>query len=82
MAEETGGLGLVKVEGMEERDKMEVGQLTCLFEAVHSLSMRKFMKFLPALSCFVKGKRERQDKTSGEKRLVCILMNWGWREET
>ncbi len=82
MAEETGGLGLVKVEGLEEGGKTEVGQLTCLFEAVHGFIDSKRDEVLARLSCFVKGKRERRDKTSGEKRLVCILMNWGWREET
>jgi hypothetical protein len=31
----------------------------------------------PALSCLIKGKRERRDKTAGEKRLTYILINWG-----
>jgi hypothetical protein len=41
VTEETGGEGLVKVEGLEEGDKAEVGQLTCFFEAVHSLLYAK-----------------------------------------
>jgi hypothetical protein len=53
MAEETGGLGLVKVEGLEERDKTEVGQLTCLFEAVHSFVYAKgdIILACPVLFC-------------------------------
>ena len=37
VTEKTGGEGLVKVEGLEEGDKAEVGQLTCFFEVVHRL---------------------------------------------
>ncbi len=37
MTEETRGVGLVEVERLEKRDKTKIGQLTCLFEAVHSL---------------------------------------------
>ena len=40
-------------------------------------SMRKTMYDFPALSCLIKGKRERRDKTAGEKRLTYILINWG-----
>ncbi len=36
VAEKTGGVGLVKVEGLEEGDKTEVGKLTRFFKAVHS----------------------------------------------
>ena len=35
VAEKTGGKGLVKVESLKERDESEIGELTCLFEAVH-----------------------------------------------
>ena len=35
VAEKTGGKGLVKVKGLKQRDKSEIGELTCLFEAVH-----------------------------------------------
>ncbi len=37
MTEETRGVGSVEVESLEKRDKTKIGQLTCLFEAVHSL---------------------------------------------
>jgi hypothetical protein len=37
VAEETGRVGLVEVKALEEGDKTKIGQLTCLFEAVHSL---------------------------------------------
>ena len=37
VAEKTRGVGLVEVKGLEKRDKTEIGKLTCLFEAVHSL---------------------------------------------
>ena len=35
VTEKTGGKGLVKVESLKERDESEIGELTCLFEAVH-----------------------------------------------
>ena len=35
VAEKTGGKGLVEVERLKERDEAEIGELTCLFEAVH-----------------------------------------------
>ncbi len=35
VAEKTGGKGLVKVERLQERNESEIGELTCLFEAVH-----------------------------------------------
>jgi hypothetical protein len=35
MAEKTGGKGLVKVKRLKQRDKSKIGELTCLFEAVH-----------------------------------------------
>ena len=37
MTEKAGGEGLVEVEALEEGDKTKIGQLTCLFEAVHRL---------------------------------------------
>ena len=37
VAEETGCVGLVEGEALEEGDETKVGQLTCFFEAVHSL---------------------------------------------
>ncbi len=40
VAEETGCVGLVEVKALEEGDKTKIGQLTCLFEAVHSLPSR------------------------------------------
>ena len=35
MTEKTGGKGLMEVERLKERDETEIGELTCLFEAVH-----------------------------------------------
>jgi hypothetical protein len=35
VTKKTGGKGLVKVESLKERDESEIGELTCLFEAVH-----------------------------------------------
>ena len=35
VTEKTGGKGLVKVESLKVRDESEIGELTCLFEAVH-----------------------------------------------
>ncbi len=77
VTEETRGLGLVEVEALEEGDKTKIGQLTCSLRPYIVFSMRKIMYGFPALSCLMKGKRERRDKTAGEKRLVYILRNWG-----
>ncbi len=55
MAEETRGLGLVKVKGLEEGDKTKVGQLTCLFEAVHGFIDSKRDEVLARLVLFCKG---------------------------
>ncbi len=35
VAEKTGGKGSVEVKRLKERDEAEIGELTCLFEAVH-----------------------------------------------
>ncbi len=74
MAGKTGGLGLVEIERLKEGDEAEIGKLTGLLELLRPyivFSMQKTMYFLPALSCFIKGRRDRRDKkTSGEKRLV------------
>ena len=35
VAEKTGGKGLVKVKRLKQGDKSKIGELTCLFEAVH-----------------------------------------------
>jgi hypothetical protein len=37
VTEETGGEGLVEVKALEEGDKTKIRELTCFFEAVHSL---------------------------------------------
>jgi hypothetical protein len=42
-----------------------------------AFSIRKSMYGFPALSCLRKGWRETRDKTSDEKMLVYIFMNWG-----
>ena len=80
VTEKTWGESLVEVEALEERDKTKIGQFTCFFEAVHSLLYAedyvRLSGFVP-LSCLIKGKRERRDKTAGEKRLTYILINWG-----
>ena len=40
VTEKTGGKGLVKVESLKVRDESEIGELTCLFEAVlHTLAL-------------------------------------------
>ncbi len=56
---------------------MEVGQLTCLLEAIHRFVDAKGDEVLAgfALSCLMKGRGERRDKTAGKKRLVYILRN-------
>ncbi len=77
VTEKTGGEGLVEVEALEEGDKVEIGQLTCFFEAVHRLLYAKTMYDFPALSCLMKGWRRRREKTAGEKRLVYILKYCG-----
>ena len=55
VAEEAGGLGLVKVEGLEEGDKTKVGKFTCLFEAVHSFVYAESDVVLACLVLFGEG---------------------------
>ena len=68
MAEKTRGGGLEEVEGLEKRDKTEIGQLTCLFEAVHSLLDSEDYVRLSGLILFEEGMK-------GEARQD------GWRED-
>jgi hypothetical protein len=50
MTEKTRGEGLMEVKGGKERDKTEIGQLTCLFEAVHRFVDAKQEKLF---ACFI-----------------------------
>ena len=68
VAEKTRGGGLEEVEGLEKRDKTEIGQLTCLFEAVHSLLDSEDYVRLSGLVLFEEGMK-------GEARQD------GWRED-
>ena len=79
ITEKTRSEGLMEVKGGKERDKTEIGQLTGLFEAVHRFVDEKQNKLFARFILLEEWEeRERRDKTSGEKRLVWILMNWGW----
>ncbi len=75
MTEKTGSEGLMEVKGCKERDKTEIGQLTGLFEAVHCFVDAKQDELFARFILLKEWRRERRDKTSGEKRLVWILMN-------
>ena len=68
VAEKTRGVGLEEVKGLEKRDKTEIGQLTCLFEAVHSLLDSEDYVRLSGLVLFEEG-------LEGEARQD------GWRED-
>ena len=50
MTEKTRSEGLMEVKGGKERDKTEIGQLTCLFEAVHRFVDAKQEKLF---ACFI-----------------------------
>jgi len=55
VAEKTRGGGLEKIKGLEKRDKTEIGQLSCLFEAVHSLLNSEDYVRLSCLVLFEEG---------------------------
>jgi hypothetical protein len=68
VAEKTGGLGLVKVEGLEEGDKTKVGKFTCLFEAVHRFLYTENDARLSRLILLDEGeKRKARQDFGGEK---------------
>jgi hypothetical protein len=55
VAEEPGCVDLVEVEALEEGDKAKIGQLTRLFEAVHSLLYAEDYVRLSCLVLFEEG---------------------------
>ena len=55
MTEKTGSEGLMEVKGGKERDKTEIGQLTCLFEAVHRFVDAKQDKLFACFVLFAEG---------------------------
>jgi hypothetical protein len=79
VAEKTGGKGLVEIERLKERDKAEIGQLTCLFEAVHRfLNTENDVR----LSSFVlnKGEKKEARQDFGGKKISIDFNELGFRE--
>ena len=71
VAEKTRGGGLEEVKGLEKRDKTEIGQLTCLFEAVHSLLDSEDYVRLSGLVLFEEG-MEGETRQDGWRKDVSI----------
>ncbi len=78
MTEKTGSGGLMEVKGCQERDKSEIGQLTGLFEAVHCFVDAKQDELFARFILLKESEEIEARQDLGEKRLVWILMNWGW----
>ena len=68
MTEKTGGKGLMEVERLKERDETEIGELTCLFEAVHRFLNTENDVRLSRFICLDEGeKRKARQDFGGEK---------------
>jgi hypothetical protein len=70
VAEKTGGKGLVEVERLKERDEAEIGELTCLFEAVHRFLYTENDVLLSRFILLDEGEERKARQDFGEKRLV------------
>jgi len=69
VAEKTGGWGLVEIERLQERDKAEIGKLTCLFEAVHRFFYAKNDVLLSRFVLLYKGKKREARQDFGGKKV-------------
>jgi hypothetical protein len=69
VAEKTGGLGLVEIKRLQERDKAEIGKLTCLLEAVHRFFYAKNDVPLSRFVLLYKGKKREARQDFGEKKV-------------
>ena len=68
VAEKTGGKGLVKIKRLKERDESEIGEFTCLFEAVHRFLYTENDVRLSGFVLFCEGMEEKARQDSwGEK---------------
>jgi hypothetical protein len=68
VTEKTGGKGLMEVERLKERDETEIGELTCLFEAVHRFLNTENDVRLSRFICLDEGeKRKARQDFGGEK---------------
>ena len=79
VAEKTGGKGLVKIERLKERDESEIGDFTCLFEAVHRFLYTENDARLSRLILLDEGEKRKARQDFGGKNvsmnfneLVCI----------
>ena len=69
VAEKTGGLGLVEIKRLQERDEAEIGKLTCLLEAVHRFFYAKNDVPLSGFVLFYKGKKREARQDFGGKKV-------------
>ena len=69
VAEKTGGLGLVEIKRLQERDKAEIGKLTCLLEAVHRFFYAKNDVPLSRFVLLYKGKKREARQDFGGKKV-------------
>jgi hypothetical protein len=69
VTKKTGGKGLVKVESLKERDESEIGELTCLFEAVHRFLDTENDVRLSRLILFDEGEKRKARQDFGGKKI-------------
>ena len=69
VAEKTGGKGLVKVKRLKQRDKSKIGELTCLFEAVHRFLYTENDVRLSRFILLDKGEKRKARQDFGEKKI-------------
>ena len=80
VAEKTGGKGLVEIERLKERDKAEIGQLTCLFEAVHRFLNTENDVRLSSFVLFNEGEKKEARQDFGGKKISIDFNELGLRE--
>ena len=69
VAEKTGGKGLVKVKRLKQGDKSKIGELTCLFEAVHRFLNTENDVRLSRFICLDEGEKRKARQDFGGKKI-------------
>ena len=80
VAEKTGGKGLVKIERLKERDESEIGELTCLFDAVHRFLYTENDVRLSRLILLAEGETRKARQDFGEKNVSIDFDELGFSE--
>ncbi len=77
MAEKAGGGGFMEPKDERRLTTLVLLSLPASFSPYIVLSIRNNIYFLPSASNCTKGRRDKRDKTWGEKRLTWVLIYWG-----